>query len=136
MRLRTPASPFPYVSAVLGVSHRTTAPGRKPASGRAGIICTEMPSPVTVLIVEDDADIAALIAHFLEKSGFRSEIVSDGGRALARATESSPDLVILDLMLPGLNGLEICRALRARDETAALPIIMLTARGEESERIF
>jgi two-component system alkaline phosphatase synthesis response regulator PhoP len=95
-----------------------------------------MPPPVTVLIVEDDADIAALIAHFLEKTGFGSEIVPDGGRALARARASSPDLVILDLMLPGLNGLEVCRALRADEKTAMLPIIMLTARGEESERIF
>jgi two-component system, OmpR family, alkaline phosphatase synthesis response regulator PhoP len=95
-----------------------------------------MPSPATVLIVEDDADIASLIAHFLEKTGFASEIVSDGGRALSRAKESSPDLVILDLMLPGLNGLEVCRALRADEKTASVPIIMLTARGEESERIF
>jgi two-component system alkaline phosphatase synthesis response regulator PhoP len=95
-----------------------------------------MPLAGTVLIVEDDADIAALIAHFLEKTGFGSEIVSDGGRALARAKESLPDLIILDLMLPGLNGLEICRALRAAEKTALVPIIMLTARGEESERIF
>ena len=95
-----------------------------------------MPPPATVLIVEDDADIAALIAHFLEKAGFDSEIVSDGARALASARASPPDLVILDLMLPGLNGLEVCRALRADEKTAQLPIIMLTARGEESERIF
>jgi len=95
-----------------------------------------MPSRPTVLIVEDDGDIAALIAHFLDKSGFGSEIVSDGGQAMSRAREAKPDLVILDLMLPGLNGLEVCRALRADDNTAALPIIMLTARGEETERIF
>jgi two-component system alkaline phosphatase synthesis response regulator PhoP len=88
-----------------------------------------------VLIVEDDADISALIAHYLEKAGYGSEIVSDGGRALSRTRETLPDLVILDLMLPGLNGLEICRALRADDKTAPVPIIMLTARGEESERI-
>jgi DNA-binding response OmpR family regulator len=94
-----------------------------------------MPRPFSVLIVEDDPDIAALIEHYLDKAGYGSEIVPDGGRALARARESSPDLVILDLMLPGLSGLEICRALRANDKTAGLPIIMLTARGEESERI-
>lgn len=88
-----------------------------------------------VLIVEDDADIAALIAHYLEKSGYSAEIIPDGGRALARARETPPDLIILDLMLPGLNGLEVCRALRADNRTAPLPIIMLTARGEESERI-
>jgi DNA-binding response OmpR family regulator len=88
-----------------------------------------------VLIVEDDHDIAALIAHYLEKAGFAGEIVSDGGRALAAARDTPPDLIILDLMLPGLNGLEICRALRADNRTASLPIVMLTARGEESERI-
>jgi two-component system, OmpR family, alkaline phosphatase synthesis response regulator PhoP len=94
------------------------------------------PAAATVLIVEDDPDIAALIAHFLQKAGFGSEIVPDGARALVRARESPPDLVILDLMLPGLNGLEVCRALRGEEKTAALPIIMVTARGEESERIF
>ncbi len=88
-----------------------------------------------VLIVEDDADIAALIAHYLEKAGYGAETIAEGGRALTHARESQPDLVVLDLMLPGMNGLEICRALRADNKTAALPIIMLTARGEESERI-
>ena len=88
-----------------------------------------------ILIVEDDHDIAALIAHYLEKAGYARDIVGDGGRALAAAREAPPDLVILDLMLPGLNGLEVCRALRADNRTAALPIVMLTARGEESERI-
>jgi len=88
-----------------------------------------------ILIVEDDQDIAKLIAHYLQKAGYTSEIVADGGRALAMARETPPDLVILDLMLPGLNGLEVCRALRASDRTASLPIVMLTARGEESERI-
>jgi len=89
-----------------------------------------------VLVVEDDPDIAALIAHYLEKSGYSSEVVADGSRALTRAREAPPDLIILDLMLPGLNGLEVCRALRADNRTSALPIIMLTARGDESERIF
>ena len=88
-----------------------------------------------ILIVEDDADIAVLIAHYLQKCSYSTEIVPDGGRALARAREAPPDLVILDLMLPGLNGLEVCRALRGDNRTTALPIIMLTARGEESERI-
>jgi two-component system phosphate regulon response regulator PhoB len=90
---------------------------------------------VRILIIEDDTDIAALIAHYLEKAGYESDIVADGVQALAAAGATPPDLVILDLMLPGLNGLEVCKALRADDRTAALPIIMLTARGEESERI-
>lgn len=88
-----------------------------------------------ILIIEDDGDIAALISHYLEKSGYTAEIVADGGRGLAQAKDTAPDLIILDLMLPGLSGLEICRALRADARTAQLPIIMLTARGEESERI-
>jgi DNA-binding response OmpR family regulator len=88
-----------------------------------------------ILIVEDDQDIAALIRHYLEKAGHAGDIVADGGRALAAARETPPDLVILDLMLPGLNGLEVCRALRADNRTSSLPIVMLTARGEESERI-
>jgi len=88
-----------------------------------------------VLIVEDDGDIAALIAHYVEKAGYAAERVSDGVQALTRARETAPDLVILDLMLPGLNGLEVCKALRADNRTAALPVLMLTARGEESERI-
>lgn len=88
-----------------------------------------------ILIVEDDRDIAALIAHYLEKAGYSAETVSDGALALARAEAAPPDLVILDLMLPGLDGLEVCKALRAHTRTTALPIIMLTARGEESERI-
>ena len=88
-----------------------------------------------VLIVEDDGDIAALISLYVEKAGYASERVSDGVQALTRARETAPDLVILDLMLPGLNGLEVCKALRADNRTAALPILMLTARGEESERI-
>jgi two-component system alkaline phosphatase synthesis response regulator PhoP len=90
---------------------------------------------VRILIVEDDHDIAALIAHYLEKAGYGSEIVADGAQALAAAKSTVPDLVILDLMLPGIDGLEVCRALRLDPRTAALPIIMLTARGEESERI-
>jgi DNA-binding response OmpR family regulator len=91
--------------------------------------------PQHVLIVEDDPDIASLVAHYLEKSGFKSEVVPDGGRAVAHLRETLPDLVILDLMLPGMSGLEVCRTLRADTRTANLPIIMVTARGEEAERI-
>ena len=88
-----------------------------------------------VLIVEDDADIGALLAHYVEKAGYGADVIADGARALARARETPPDLIILDVMLPGLNGLEVCMALRAEPATAAVPIIMLTARGEEAERI-
>lgn len=88
-----------------------------------------------ILIVEDDNDIAALIAHYLEKDRHTAEVASDGARALALARAAAPDLVVLDLMLPGMTGIDVCKALRSDTRTAALPIIMLTARGEESDRI-
>jgi two-component system alkaline phosphatase synthesis response regulator PhoP len=85
--------------------------------------------------VEDDPDIANLVAHYLGKSGFSSELVSSGRDALKTISERPPALLILDLMLPHVDGLEICRAVRGNEKTAGLPIIMLTARGEESDRI-
>ena len=88
-----------------------------------------------ILIVEDDADIAALIAHYLEKSRYSAHIIADGSKALAFVRQTPPDLIILDLMLPGLSGMDVCRAVRDDSRTAAVPIIMLTARGEESDRI-
>jgi len=88
-----------------------------------------------VLIVEDDHDIADLVAHYLTKAGFGTDILTSGREALAAVKERRPDLLILDLMLPQLDGLEICRILRADERTAAVPIIMLTARGDESDRI-
>jgi DNA-binding response OmpR family regulator len=94
-----------------------------------------VPIPTHVLIVEDDRDIADLVAHYLGKAGFSTEQLSSGRDALEAITEHPPALLILDLMLPQLDGLEICRAVRANEKTAAIPIIMLTARGEESDRI-
>lgn len=88
-----------------------------------------------VLIVEDDRDIANLVAHYLGKVGVITEQRSTGRDALNVITAQPPDLVILDLMLPGMDGLEICRAVRANPKTAGIPIIMLTARGDESDRI-
>ena len=86
-----------------------------------------------ILVVEDDADIASLIVHYLAPAGHESEVVANGSDALAAARRRPPDLVILDRMLPGLDGLEICRALRADAEMGAVPILMLTARAEEVE---
>jgi len=88
-----------------------------------------------VLVVEDDRDIAQLIARYLHKAGHTTEVVSSGTVALSRAKEASPDLIVLDLMLPGMDGLLVCQALRANPATAGVPILMLTARGEEAERI-
>jgi len=91
--------------------------------------------PTRILVVEDDQDIAQLVARYLEKSGFVPEVVSSGRDALTAVVVQAPDLIVLDLMLPQLDSLEVCRAVRAREATAAIPIIMLTARAEESDRI-
>jgi two-component system alkaline phosphatase synthesis response regulator PhoP len=91
--------------------------------------------PTRILIVEDDPDIADLVARYLDKAGFTTEKAVSGREALLAIGVRLPGLVVLDLMLPQLDGLEVCRLLRASEATAAIPIIMLTARAEESERI-
>src|SRR5919106_205349 len=89
-----------------------------------------------VLVVEDEQDIAALIKHTLERSGeMQASIVGSGDAALRAVAERTPNLVILDLNLPVLSGTEVCRILRSRPATAHLPIIMLTARTTESDRV-
>jgi two-component system, OmpR family, alkaline phosphatase synthesis response regulator PhoP len=88
-----------------------------------------------ILIVEDDPDIADLVARYLDKAGFSTERTASGREALQTIAAKPPDLVVLDLMLPHVDGLDVCRLVRANDVTAAMPIIMLTARAEESERI-
>lgn len=88
-----------------------------------------------ILVVEDDRDIAELVAHYLERAGHTAAIVGSGPEALAAARRDPPDVLILDRMLPGLDGLEVCRTLRAERQTADVPIIMLTARAEESDRV-
>ena len=91
--------------------------------------------PMRILIVEDDPDIAELVGRYLDKAGFITEVVASGREALVAIAARPPELVVLDLMLPHVDGLEVCRVLRANEATAAIPIIMLTARAEESERI-
>jgi DNA-binding response OmpR family regulator len=89
-----------------------------------------------VLVVEDEHDIAGLIRHTLERGGeMEVEIVASGDAALKAVTEHPPDLILLDLNLPVLGGLEVCRLLRQRSATARVPIIMLTARTSESDRV-
>jgi two-component system, OmpR family, alkaline phosphatase synthesis response regulator PhoP len=88
-----------------------------------------------ILIVEDDPDIAELVARYLDKAGFATERVSSGRDALSAVAARLPDAMVLDLMLPHVDGLEVCRAVRADNASSALPIIMLTARADESERI-
>lgn len=88
-----------------------------------------------ILVVEDDRDIADLIAHYLQKAGHTVEHLSSGSDVLPHLRRQSADLVILDLMLPGMDGLLVCQAMRADAAMAPIPVIMLTARGEEAERI-
>jgi two-component system, OmpR family, alkaline phosphatase synthesis response regulator PhoP len=87
----------------------------------------------TILIVEDEEDILALLHFNLIKAGYVANCVGSGDEALSAIRAHKPDLVLLDLMLPGLDGLEVCRLLRNEDSTKELPIIMLTARGEEED---
>jgi DNA-binding response OmpR family regulator len=88
-----------------------------------------------ILVAEDDPDIASLLAHYLRKAGFEADIVASGREVVPRIRKLPPDLLLLDLMLPGVDGLEVCRAVRADQTTASIPIIMVTAKGEESDRI-
>lgn len=88
-----------------------------------------------VLLVEDEAALADLLKYNLEREGYRVATAADGEEALVVAAEQPPDLVLLDWMLPKASGVEVCRRLRGRRETRNTPIIMLTARGEESDRV-
>jgi DNA-binding response OmpR family regulator len=89
-------------------------------------------APARVLVVDDDPTVSDVVRRYLERDGLTVEVVGDGEHALARALADPPDLVILDLMLPGMSGLEVCRALR---RTGPVPVIMLTALGEEADRV-
>ena len=91
--------------------------------------------PTRILVAEDDPDIGSLLEHYLRKAGFLPTVVASGRDVMPQIKREAPDLVVLDLMLPGLDGLQLCRAIRADVNTAAIPIIMLTAKGEESDRI-
>lgn len=89
-------------------------------------------SPAKILVVEDDENLRRLVAAYLEKEGYGIWEAADGSAALAAAEEGDPDLVVLDLMLPGVDGLEVARRIRARGTT---PILMLTARGDENDML-
>jgi len=88
-----------------------------------------------ILIVEDELDLVKLLRYNLEKEGFKVTHTTDGSLALAEIRRDLPDLLILDLMLPGVDGLEVCRQLRRHERYVSLPILMLTARGEEADRV-
>src|SRR4030042_1558633 len=86
-----------------------------------------------ILVVEDEEDILELVRYNLLREGYLVEGVSSGEEALQAVRSNLPDLVVLDLMLPGLDGLEICRALKGDSRTANIPVVMLTAKGEEAD---
>jgi two-component system phosphate regulon response regulator PhoB len=94
-----------------------------------------MRNPQTVLIVEDEKDLVDLMAFNLRAAGFEAVTAQDGEQALAFVRQRTPDLVLLDLMLPGIPGTEICRQLKTSPRTRAVPVIMVTARGEEVDRV-
>ena len=88
-----------------------------------------------VLVMEDEDALATLLSYNLEKEGYRVVVAADGEEGMLQIEERLPDLVLLDWMLPKLSGIEVCRRIRGKSETRNMPIIMLTARGEESDRI-
>jgi two-component system phosphate regulon response regulator PhoB len=89
----------------------------------------------TILVIEDEQDMAELVAFHLEKEGYLPLIANDGVSGLEQSQTATPDLILLDLMLPGISGIDICKVLRGSEKTAAIPIIMLTAKGEEIDRV-
>ncbi len=89
----------------------------------------------TILIVDDEPDVADLLKYHLQKAGYQTLVAGDGARALEIARRARPEAIVLDLMLPGMSGLEVCRELRKNPNTARLGILMLTAKGQPTERI-
>lgn len=87
----------------------------------------------SILVVDDEKDILELVKYNLEKGGYRAAVAATGEEALKLARAKPPDLIVLDLMLPGIDGLDVCRTLKHDDKTAHVPIVMLTARGEEAD---
>jgi DNA-binding response OmpR family regulator len=92
----------------------------------------QMPRDQRILVVDDDVNVRDVVRRYLEHAGYRVELADNGEQALRLAEADEPDLVVLDLMLPGIGGLEVCRRLRQRGQ---VPVVMLTARGEEDDRI-
>src|SRR5207248_10654209 len=91
--------------------------------------------PIPVLIIEDDKDIVELVRYNLANEGFQVQAAFDGSTGLSSLKQTPPDLLLLDLMLPKLSGLDICREVRRDDSLNRLPILMLTARGDEADRV-
>ncbi|GAA4880668.1 response regulator transcription factor [Kitasatospora terrestris] len=94
-----------------------------------------LPGPARILVVDDDPTVAEVVAGYLTRAGHRVERAADGRQALALADAHRPDLLVLDLMLPGIDGLEVLRRLRGADRGPDVPVVMLTAKGDEADRI-
>jgi two-component system phosphate regulon response regulator PhoB len=94
-----------------------------------------VPNPQKILVVDDESDVSALVAYHLKAKGYQVEVVNDPNRSLNIARTFLPDLVILDVMMPELNGIQICRLLRADPQLLKVPVIFLTAKAEENDRI-
>jgi DNA-binding response OmpR family regulator len=90
---------------------------------------------IRILVVDDEPDVLELVVYHLEKEAYRVDVADTGDKALKMARENLPSLLVLDLMLPGINGLEICRLLKRDPKTRDIPILMLTARAAEEDRI-
>jgi DNA-binding response OmpR family regulator len=88
-----------------------------------------------ILVVEDDRDIAELIVHYLDNAGHDTHRLTSGAEVMRHLRSHPVDLVVLDLMLPGLNGMSVCEAIRSDTSTSQIPVIMLTARGDEADRL-
>jgi two-component system, OmpR family, alkaline phosphatase synthesis response regulator PhoP len=114
----------------LGLSKRSATPTTKGRSRAMGSAAAKK-----ILVVEDDKDILQLVKLYLENEGFRTITAANGAEALKQVKAEHPDLLVLDLMLPEIDGLEVCKKLRVAPQTAMLPIIMLTAKSEESDTI-
>jgi two-component system phosphate regulon response regulator PhoB len=101
----------------------------------SGLVTQEMKIMKKVLIVEDERDLAELLAYNLEKEGYQALVTGTGLEGLETARRELPDLILLDLMLPGMMGTEVCSSLRHSDKTRGIPVLMLTARGDEIDRV-
>src|SRR5262249_14622160 len=108
-----------------GLRRRASGTANGAPSDRAG----------RILVAEDERDVAELIRYTLAKEGYEVLVVASGAEALRQAREARPDLLLLDLMIPQLNGWEVCRRLKQDPATRALPVIMLTARVEEGDKV-
>src|SRR5262245_36453885 len=113
------------VSQIMGRRRPTETPGAVASGATAG----------RALVVEDETDVAELIRYHLSREGYEVSVVASGTEALRVARETVPDLILLDIMIPQLNGWEICRRIKQEPETRAIPVIMVTGRAEEGDKV-